>query len=72
MATIFELDNGSFIAGDPPTTLDLGQHWCTWCHGDGVEDYGDGLTICGGCEGRGVVDCEDTACSVHSALHPAQ
>jgi hypothetical protein len=71
MATILELGDGFFIAGDPPAVLDLGEHWCDWCLGDGLEDYGDGLTLCGGCDGRGVRVCEDTACRTHSALHPA-
>lgn len=71
MATIIDLGDGSFIAGDPPTDLDLGQHWCDVCGGDGL-DYGwDGdLDICFSCDGRGVRDCDDTACLTHSTLHP--
>ncbi|OJU39665.1 MAG: hypothetical protein BGN97_00135 [Microbacterium sp. 69-10] len=71
MATIIQTGPDSFIAGDPPTDLNLGQHWCGWCHGDGLEyDYDGELQLCGGCEGRGTVDCEDTACPTHSVLHP--
>lgn len=71
MATIIDLDDGSNIAGDPPTTLDLGEHWCDYCGGDGLEyDFDAELSICMGCFGRCVRDCEDTACLTHSALHP--
>lgn len=70
MATIIDCGNGSFIAGDTPASLDLGQHWCEWCNGDGLDYYDDDLTTCGGCCGSGVVICEDTACHIHSALHP--
>lgn len=71
MATVIEVGNGSFIAGDPPERLDLGQHWCEWCGGNGLEyDADDYLTTCGGCWGTCVRDCTDTACLVHSTLHP--
>lgn len=61
----------TFIAGEPPVSLDLGQHWCTYCLGDGLEyDYDGELTTCGFCYGKCTVDCEDTACPTHSALHP--
>jgi hypothetical protein len=69
MATIMDCGDGSFIAGDPPTGLDLGQHWCPSCRGSGLSwDYDDG--VCMDCWGRCVVDCDDTACLEHSALHP--
>lgn len=72
MATIIELGGGSFVAGDPVTDLDLGEHWCDWCHGDGLEyDFDGEPTICGGCSGSGIRLCDDTACLTHSALHPA-
>lgn len=71
MATIIETANG-FIAGDPPTTLGIGEHWCDWCHGDGLDYDWDGeLTTCGACCGMGVEDCTNTACPEHSTLHPA-
>ncbi|QTV79499.1 hypothetical protein [Microbacterium sp. NIBRBAC000506063] len=71
MATIIELGDGRFIAGDPPAALDIGEHWCESCGGDGLEyDFEGELTICFGCHGRCTVDCDDTACPVHSALHP--
>ncbi|MFD6699668.1 MULTISPECIES: hypothetical protein [unclassified Microbacterium] len=72
MATIIDCGDGSFIAGDPPAELGLGQHWCPSCDGSGLE-YGfdfDELQICFGCHGACVVDCTDTACPVHSTLHP--
>lgn len=71
MATIIDLGDGSFIAGDPPTELDLGQHWCDSCGGSGLGyDWDDTLTTCGGCCGTCVRDCDDTACPTHSTLHP--
>lgn len=70
MATIIEVGDGSFIAGDPPDELPMGFHWCDYCYGDGLEDYGDGLTICGGCAGTCTRECTDTACPEHSSLHP--
>lgn len=71
MATIIESGNGSFIAGDPPTTLPPGHHWCTWCNGDGLDyDWDDNITTCGGCFGACITDCTDTACREHSTLHP--
>lgn len=71
MSTIIDRGDGSFIAGDPPTALDIGQHWCEWCTGSGIE-YGwdDDLQICAGCWGRCITDCDDTACPTHSTLHP--
>ena len=76
MATIIDLPDGSFIAGDPPESLDLGQHWCDWCGGSGLEyvygfDDETTLQICSGCWGVCVRDCKDTACPEHSALHPS-
>lgn len=69
MATIIQAGPDRFIAGD--TVLDIGQHWCGYCHGEGLEyDWDDNLTTCTGCFGRGTVDCEDTACPTHSTLHP--
>lgn len=71
MATIIELGNGRFIAGDPAAELREGEHWCPSCGGEGLEyDWDDSLTPCGNCWGSGVVECTDTACPVHSALHP--
>lgn len=71
MATIIELSDGSCIAGDPLVSLGLGEHWCGYCGGDGLEyDFDGELTICMGCFGACVVQCEDTACIAHSTLHP--
>lgn len=71
MATIIDLPDGSFIAGDPPSELDLGQHWCESCGGSGLEyDWNGDLTICYMCVGVCVTDCTDTACPAHSTLHP--
>lgn len=71
MATIIDLGDDSFIAGDPPEALDIGQHWCEYCDGDGLDyDFDGELSICGGCSGACVRDCTDTACLTHSALHP--
>lgn len=71
MATIIELTDGICIAGDPPVSLDLGQHWCDYCAGDGLEyDWDDELTTCSACYGSRVRDCVDTACLQHSTLHP--
>lgn len=71
MATIIDLPDGGFIAGNPPTELGHGEHWCDWCDGDGLEyDYDGDLTICRGCDGVCVRDCTDTACPEHSTLHP--
>ena len=75
MATIIDCGDGSFIAGDPPTELDLGQHWCPSCGGSGLEygwddDCGTITQICFVCLGACVIDCDDTACLEHSALHP--
>lgn len=71
MATIIDLGDSGFIAGDPPEELDLGQHWCEYCAGDGLEDTWDGdIQVCTACYGVCVTQCEDTACLTHSALHP--
>jgi hypothetical protein len=71
MATIMDLGDGRFIAGDPPAELREGEHWCQWCAGSGLEyDWDDTLTTCGGCWGAAVLECTDTACPVHSSLHP--
>lgn len=73
MATIIQTGPNSFIAGDPPEQLDIGQHWCPSCGGTGLEyDWDDALTICFGCGGVCVLDCNDTACPTHSTLHPAR
>ncbi len=71
MATVLDLGNGRYIAGDPPTTLSEGQHWCGSCGGSGLE-YGwdDELGICFDCCGTCVTNCTDTACPNHSTLHP--
>lgn len=69
---MIDCGDGSYIAGEPPAELDLGQHWCGWCAGSGIEyDWDDTLTLCGGCSGTCVVECDDTACPTHSSLHPA-
>jgi hypothetical protein len=66
MATIIDLDNDRFIAGDPDTTLHDNNHWCYGCGGDGLDyDYNDELTICSGCSGIGQVECDDTGCTLH-------
>jgi len=62
MATIIELGNDTFIAGDPPSTLLDGHHWCSSCSGSGLEDYYDqGLGICLSCNGLGQEPCVGTA-----------
>lgn len=64
MATIIDLGNGRFIAGDPPEALPEGHHWCEYCGGDGLDyDYNDDLTTCGGCDGTCTVECE--GCDEH-------
>lgn len=51
MATIIEVGNGSFIAGDPE--VPVGIRPC-WCGGSGLEyDYDGFLAICHGCFGLG-------------------
>lgn len=72
MATIIELGGGGFIAGDPPTELELGHHWCEYCGGDGLDYdyYAECMTVCGACSGACVTPCADTACLEHSSLHP--
>lgn len=71
MATIIDCGNDRYIAGDPADRLGIGEHWCDWCNGSGLE-YGwdDELVICMGCDGGGVTECTDTACPTHSTLHP--
>lgn len=72
MATIIELGDGGFIAGDPPTVLPYGQHWCEWCGGDGLEyDVDVELTICGGCGGCGGLCTEECfGCEDHPFIGP--
>lgn len=73
MATIIDLGDGSFIAGDPPVALGIGEHWCEECAGSGLGcDWDNSLSICPSCDGRCTRDCDDTACIVHSALHPRE
>lgn len=72
MATIIQLSETSFIAGDAATSLEEGEHWCESCGGDGLEYDYDDLVICWACSGMGVVDCADTACLTHSSLHLPQ
>lgn len=59
MATIIDLGNGRFIAGDPPETLPVAHHWCKYCGGDGLEvdDEGD-LMVCGECNGTCTLECD--------------
>lgn len=67
MATIIQTSPTSFIAGDPADHLKADEHWCGYCSGDGLEyDYTDELVICGGCDGRGVVNCVDPECPDHT------
>lgn len=69
MATIIELGNDRFIAGDPDTTLHPGNHWCDFCGGDGLDyDYFNEepqLTVCGNCCGVGQVQCDNPDCTEH-------
>jgi hypothetical protein len=66
MATIIDLGENRFIAGDPPENLPVGHHWCEWCGGDGLDyDINDELTICGGCSGACIVECADPNCDKH-------
>lgn len=66
MATIIDLPDGGFIAGDPPTELAEGHHWCSWCRGEGIEfDYDGEWAICTGCWGVCTVACE--GCDDHPA-----
>ncbi|WP_062520003.1 hypothetical protein [Demequina silvatica] len=65
MASIYDNGDGSFIAGDPPTSLQAGEHWCPECGGEGVEpsmQLDRDLDICGGCHGACVIDCPDGGC----------
>ena len=71
MATIIQVSDTRFIAGDAATVLEDGEHWCESCGGDGLDcGYDDELTVCYVCCGSGVVLCTDTACLTHSTLHP--
>ncbi|BAU32442.1 uncharacterized protein MalAC0309_1591 [Microcella alkaliphila] len=71
MATIIEVDENTFIAGDPPAEPPVGQHWCTWCGGDGLEnDWDDALTICGGCSGACTEKC--FGCDEHPFIGPTR
>jgi DnaJ-class molecular chaperone len=66
MATIIDLGDGGFIAGDTDTVLAPENHWCEWCGGYGLEHDPDwGLTVCDGCGGSGQSICEDEACEAH-------
>lgn len=66
MATIIDLGNDRFIAGDPDTTLHEGNHWCDWCGGDGLDyDYEGDLMVCFGCFGVGQAECVDPECKEH-------
>jgi hypothetical protein len=66
MATIIDLGNGRFIAGDPDTVLAPTSHWCQWCNGDGLEYDSDGeLTVCLGCFGIGQMECDNPECADH-------
>lgn len=71
MATIIDLGNGDFIAGDPPEELPFGQHWCGWCGGDGLEyDFEGDLGICPGCSGLCTEAC--FGCDEHPFVGPAR
>jgi hypothetical protein len=57
MATIIELGDGGFIAGDPVPVP--GFRACAWCAGAGLEDDWDfdgypTLQVCRGCWGDGL------------------
>lgn len=67
MATIIDLGDGSFIAGDPADTLADGHHWCEFCGGDGLDYDDDGLTVCYPCFGVGTSECE--GCDAHPLAH---
>ena len=69
MATIIQVSETRFIAGDAATALEEGEHWCGFCGGDGLEFADDELGVCWGCFGMGVTVCTDTACPSHSTLH---
>lgn len=66
MATIIEVGDSRFIAGDPATELEPCNHWCDYCGGAGLEeDFNGDLVVCGGCEGFGQVECDVTDCEQH-------
>jgi hypothetical protein len=55
MATIIEVGDGSFIAGDPRP--EPGFRSCSWCAGDGLDyDFDGFLQVCPGCWGSGLGD----------------
>ncbi len=63
MATIIQVSETRFIAGDPPETLPENHHWCEYCGGDGLEyDHEDELTVCGNCYGTCTYECEGDDC----------
>lgn len=66
MATIIDNGDGSFIAGDPPTELPAGHHWCSECGGSGLVDsqYEDAYyDVCTNCQGGAIIAC-------HCPKHP--
>ncbi len=68
MATIIELGDGSFIAGEPVEQLGEREHWCGPCAGSGltVDYFSDaGLEVCQGCFGSGSYPCDGWACDEH-------
>lgn len=68
MATIIDRGDGSFIAGDPEPELGEREHWCVWCFGSGMERDEDFYpTICSGCDGSGVRECDEDNCAEHFA-----
>lgn len=63
MSTLINCGDGRFIAGDPPTELPVGHHWCPYCGGDGLEHDLDGiLSTCIYCYGGCTEECSGEDC----------
>lgn len=61
MSTIIDNGDGSFIAGDPPTVLPAGYHWCSECRGTGLvdsHDEGAYYDVCTRCSGGAILPCD--------------
>ncbi len=72
MATILDLGNGRYIAGDPADELRPGEHWCYLCFGTGLIEEYDGETfttmVCWNCSGYGALACDDDRCREHDPV----
>jgi len=57
MATVLDLGDGRFIAGDPVDELPAGYDWCGSCAGSGLDsgyDFDGAIDLCWRCSGDGV------------------